>query len=78
MRVTGEADGPPLLKGAHIGDSGPGMHLATAILAALVQRGRTGTSPHVEVVMPEAVLNLTRVTFTPTLRDGAGVKAALS
>src|SRR6266850_3392370 len=42
MSVTGEANGPPLLNGANIGDSGTGMHLAIAILAALVQRGRTG------------------------------------
>src|SRR5690349_925440 len=70
MSVTGEADGPPLLNGANIGDSGTGMHLAIAILAALVQRGRTGQGQLVEVAMQEAVLNLTRVKFTPTLRDG--------
>src|SRR5436853_1997894 len=70
MSVTGEADGPPLLNGHNIGDSGTGMHLAIAILAALVQRGRTGKGQLVEVAMQEAVLNLTRVKFTPTLRDG--------
>src|ERR1700761_98384 len=42
MSVTGDADGPPTLNGANVGDSGTGMHLAMAILAALVQRGRTG------------------------------------
>src|SRR6266699_1968878 len=42
MSVTGEMGGTPLLNGANIGDSGTGMHLAMAILAALVQRGRTG------------------------------------
>jgi formyl-CoA transferase len=70
MSVTGEADGPPLVNGANIGDSGTGMHLAIAILAALVQRGRTGKGQLVEVAMQEAVLNLTRVKFTPTLASG--------
>ena len=70
MSVTGEADGPPLLNGANIGDSGTGMHLAIAILGALVQRERSGIGQLVEVAMQEAVLNLTRVKFTPTLATG--------
>ena len=70
MSVTGDAGGPPMLNGANIGDSGTGMHLAMAILAALVQRGRTGRGQLVEVAMQEAVLNLTRVKFTQTLATG--------
>src|SRR5437763_5456247 len=70
MSVTGESDGPPLLNGANIGDSGTGMHLTIAILGALVQRERAGIGQLVEVAMQEAVLNLTRVKFTPTLATG--------
>src|SRR6202030_487336 len=37
MSVTGVAERPPMLDRANIRDSGTGMHLAMAILAALVQ-----------------------------------------
>jgi formyl-CoA transferase len=70
MSVTGEAGGPPMVNGANIGDSGTGMHLTIAILAAVVQRERTGRGQLVEVAMQEAVLNLTRVKYTQTLAAG--------
>jgi formyl-CoA transferase len=70
MSVTGEAGGQPLVNGANIGDSGTGMHLTIAILAALVQRHSTGRGQLVEVAMQEAVLNLTRVKYTQTLATG--------
>jgi len=70
MSVTGEAGHPPLVNGANIGDSGTGMHLTIAILAALVQRHSTGRGQLVEVAMQEAVLNLTRVKYTQTLANG--------
>src|SRR5438128_6639693 len=70
MSVTGEAGGPPIVNGANIGDSGTGMHLTIAILAALVQRQNTGRGQLVEVAMQEAVLNLTRIKYTQTLATG--------
>src|SRR5207245_2386516 len=70
MSLTGFPDRPPVVTGVNVGDAGTGMHLTIAILAALVQRQRTGRGQLVEVAMQEAVLNITRVKFTPTLTNG--------
>ncbi len=51
MSVTGPADGQPQKVGVAVTDVFTGVYAATAILAALVQRGRTGQGQQIDMAL---------------------------
>ena len=67
---TGTADGPPLNPGPSIGDTGSGMHMLCAILAALHYRDRTGEGQEIDMAMTDNIINLNRIHFRSAIESG--------
>ena len=78
MSTSGLYGGPPVVTGAQIGDSGTGVHLMAGILAALIQRERTGRGQYVECAMMDCVMNLVRVKWRDHQRLDHGPLAEYS
>jgi formyl-CoA transferase len=51
MSITGPAQGPPYKVGVAIVDISAGMYAATAILAALHERARSGLGQHIDIAL---------------------------
>ncbi len=63
LSVNGTPETPPLRPGYTFADSGTGVHLGIAILAAYIERERTGKGQYVEVSMQDAMVNFGRSAF---------------
>ncbi len=70
--TTGFREGPPLVTGSQIGDSGTGLHLALGIVTALYQRKQSGCGQKVLAPMQDGVLNLCRVKLRDQQRLASG------
>jgi crotonobetainyl-CoA:carnitine CoA-transferase CaiB-like acyl-CoA transferase len=58
MSVTGEPEGQPQKVGVAVTDVFTGVYAATAILAALVQRGRTGQGQHIDMALMDVATSI--------------------
>ena len=58
MSVTGEPEGQPQKVGVAVTDIFTGVYAATAILAALVQRGRTGIGQHLDLALMDVATSI--------------------
>jgi crotonobetainyl-CoA:carnitine CoA-transferase CaiB-like acyl-CoA transferase len=58
MSVTGEPDGQPQKVGVAVTDIFTGVYAATAVLAALVQRGVTGQGQHIDMALLDVATSI--------------------
>ncbi|MER7013482.1 CoA transferase [Saccharopolyspora sp. NPDC000359] len=71
MHATGAAEGEPQRVGTPVADVTAANALATGVLAALLERQRTGRGAHVETSLMEAVVSLQAATWNEYVLTGA-------
>ncbi len=70
MSITGTPDTGPIRAGIPIGDLGGGVFGAIGVLAALVERDRSGRGQHVDISMLDAQISLLNYMATMYLLSG--------
>lgn len=70
MSATGRADGPPTLIGESVADITSGLFASWAILAALLERTRTGRGRYIDLAMFDALVALQPTVVARTLATG--------
>jgi crotonobetainyl-CoA:carnitine CoA-transferase CaiB-like acyl-CoA transferase len=70
MSITGAPDGGPVRSGIPIGDLGGGIFGTMGVLAAIIERDRTGLGQHVDVSMLDAQISMLNYMATMHLMSG--------
>jgi len=74
MWLTGRRDDPPFLFGVAVADQFAGIHLATAILAALQHRNRTGEGQRVDIDLLSCIMAIQQQELTVFLNHGLSME----
>jgi succinate--hydroxymethylglutarate CoA-transferase len=53
MHITGERDGPPVKVGVAVTDLTTGLYTSNSVMAALLNRMRTGKGQHIDVALSD-------------------------
>ncbi|MCC8059834.1 MAG: CoA transferase [Clostridiales bacterium] len=68
--VNGPAGGAPMQCGVNVADSGAGVMAALTVMAALMQREKTGCGQRLEIDIQDVVIGLGRSNWEPFYRTG--------
>ena len=74
MHITGARDGPPVKVGVAITDLTTGLYTSNSVLAALLQRVKTGKGQHLDVALSDcqtaSLTNIASSCLVTGKRDG--------